>query len=376
MSIKVYTGRMGSGKSYEVVTVVILGALKMGRRVVSNIAGLDYGEMRRVLIGQRVEEGKLGTIVQVDHEAVTSKGFWLTDGDTDAFIRPGDLLVLDEVWRFYDGFGSATPDAVMNFFRMHRHFTHPETGQTCDVALITQDIGDIGRKIRAVVEETYYMEKLTVVGAAKRYRVDIFSGARKYRDAPFRSLQRAYNPNYFCLYQSHSQKGDGSADAKEVNIDDRGNIFKGKFFRLAVPLAVVLFGAGIYRLVGFFGTAPVSKPGVAAVPVATQSTSSPAPIGAPPARPSRHDAVSGLLSSGRARLVYSGMVGGKRLAKVEFLNGEGGLVDAYSEEALFLAGWRLFFGTDGRTAILSNGEGLHVVAVEVRHRLPRIDRKP
>lgn len=32
MSIKAYVGRMGSGKTYEVVSVVILNALRNGRR--------------------------------------------------------------------------------------------------------------------------------------------------------------------------------------------------------------------------------------------------------------------------------------------------------------------------------------------------------
>jgi zona occludens toxin len=35
MAINAYTGLMGSGKSYEVVSSVILPAVKSGRRVVS-----------------------------------------------------------------------------------------------------------------------------------------------------------------------------------------------------------------------------------------------------------------------------------------------------------------------------------------------------
>ena len=42
MAIKAYTGIMGSGKTYEVVSEVIRTALAQGRRVVSNIAGLNY----------------------------------------------------------------------------------------------------------------------------------------------------------------------------------------------------------------------------------------------------------------------------------------------------------------------------------------------
>jgi zona occludens toxin len=367
---------MGSGKSYEVVTVVILGALKIGRRVVSNIAGLNYDEMCRVLIGQGVDENRLGSIVQVDHEKVTEKGFWLTDQESNTFIQPGDLVVLDEVWRFYDGFSQSVPENVMNFFRMHRHFTHPETGLTCDVALITQDINDLGRKIRPVVEETYYMEKLTALGSVKHYRVDVFAGARKYRDAPFRSIQRAYNPELYCLYQSHSQKSDAGADAQEVNIDDRGNIFKSKFFRVVVPLAVVVFLYSVYTVVGFFRGDGVKKSPAATVPASASglpaSPVSSSPVSVPSLRSASSDPISRLLSSGRARLAFLGELDGRRLAKVDFSNGDA--VEMYSEDELFVLGWRLFFSSDGRTAILSNGTEHHVISVEARHRLPQINR--
>ena len=42
MSIKAYVGIMGSA-NLRVVTVVIYNALKRGRRVASNIAGLNFG---------------------------------------------------------------------------------------------------------------------------------------------------------------------------------------------------------------------------------------------------------------------------------------------------------------------------------------------
>jgi zona occludens toxin len=371
MSIKVYTGRMGSGKSYEVVTVVILGALKLGRRVVSNIAGLNFDEMRRVLLEQGIEENQLGSIVQIEHDKVTDRGFWLTDENPDAFIQAGDLLVLDEVWRFYDGFGNAVPEAVMNFFRMHRHFTHPGTGQTCDVALITQSISDIGRKIRPVVEETYHMEKLTLLGSSRHYRVDVFAGAKGYRDLPVRSIQRAYKPEYFAFYKSHSQKSDDGADAKELNIDDRGNIFKSNFFRVVVPLAVLVLVASIWYVTSFFRAPSPKKPGLDSSSASTSALSSVLPD--VPRFRSSVDRLSRLLASNRARLAFAGEIGGRRIAKVEFLAADGSVADAYSEDALFLNGWRLFFGADGRSAILSDGNDFFVISVEVRHRLPRMN---
>lgn len=260
MSIKVYTGRMGSGKTYEVVSVVILGALSKGRRVVTNIAGMDYPAIVALLEADGIPADCVGELVQVPHDAVMGAGFWRTD-ETEktgekCFIQPGDLLVLDEVWRFWEGFSDRKmPAYVMNFFRMHRHFVNEESGFTCDVAIITQDIMDIARRVRAVTEETYVMTKLTVIGSSRRYRVDIYSGYRLGR-APLRSIQRTYDEKFFPLYQSHSQKKEGGADVHEDNIDGRGNIFNGLIFKL-LPLGFLVLGYCIWYLYRFFNPAPV-----------------------------------------------------------------------------------------------------------------------
>jgi zona occludens toxin len=262
MSIKAYVGRMGSGKTYEVASVVIYKALASGRRVVSNIAGLDIEAYKDLMLAEGVPEDRIGQLVQVSHEDVTKPEFWRTDKDeaegVDSFIQPGDLVALDEIWRFWEGFaGRKMPERVMNFYRMHRHFTHPETGTACDVAIITQDVLDIARKVRAVIEETYYMEKLTAIGSTRRYRVDIFQGTRTSRK-PLRSLQRSYDPRFFPLYSSHSQKKEGDADAVEENIDQRGNILKGALFKIILPVGALVMAGAVYVVFSFFN--PKSKP--------------------------------------------------------------------------------------------------------------------
>lgn len=263
MAIKLYVGRMGSGKTYEVVTEVIYNALKRGRRVVSNIAGLNFDAMKAALLSEGVPEDVIGSLVKVPHEKVLEAGFWRTDesieGGENAFIQPGDLLALDEIWRFWLGFGASDggqpkvirPPHVMNFFRMHRHFVNDVSGISCDVALITQDPLDLSRVVRSVVEETYYMDKLTAVGLSSRYRVDIFKGGKLTRK-PLRSLQRAYNKDYFCFYESHSQKKEGGASAVEENIDSRGNVLKGMLFKVVLPISVPILLFIAWFLYGFF----------------------------------------------------------------------------------------------------------------------------
>lgn len=293
MSIKAYVGRMGSGKTYEVVSEIIVKALARGRRVVSNIAGLDIEAIKGLLVDSGIPEAQIGELVQIDHEQVLSPYFWRSDQPIaqqapepakswawgkarqrvaleqvpeagqgapvpeDYFIQPGDLVALDEIWRFWGGFaakdgeGNKRPASVMNFFRMHRHFTHPQTGVSCDVALITQDVMDLSRSVRAVIEETYYMEKLTAIGSTKRYRVDIFQGG-KTSGKPLRQLQRSYDAKYFPLYSSHSQKKAGDADAVEENIDQRGNILKGALFKVVLPVGLIVAGFAVYTVYSFF----------------------------------------------------------------------------------------------------------------------------
>lgn len=265
MSLKAYVGRMGSGKTYEVASVVIYKALASGRRVVSNIAGLDIEAYKDLMLAEGIPEECIGQLVQVSHDDVLKPEFWRTDKDeaegVQSFIQPGDLVALDEIWRFWEGFaGRKMPERVMNFYRMHRHFTHAETGIACDVALITQDVLDIARKVRAVIEETYGMEKLTAIGSSKRYRVDIFQGTRTSR-TPLRQLQRTYDPRFFPLYSSHSQKKEGDAEAVEQNIDQRGNILKGALFKFVLPVGVLVFGLAVFLVMSFFKPKPIEKPG-------------------------------------------------------------------------------------------------------------------
>lgn len=260
MSIKAYVGRMGSGKTYEVVSEVILNALRRGCRVISNVAGLNYDEFYTLLIEEGVPADNIGKIVMVSHDDVLKAAFWRTDkdpipdpwDDTVKAILPGDVVALDENWRFWEGFAARNmPEEVMNFFRMHRHMTHPISGVSCNVALISQDVMDFARRVRAVIEETYYMEKLTAVGSTKRYRVDVHQGGKTVKK-PIMQYQRSYNPMYFPLYSSHSMKQEGDAEAKEENIDGRGNILHGALFKVGLPLAAIMMLISAYGMYHFF----------------------------------------------------------------------------------------------------------------------------
>lgn len=280
MPIKAYVGQMRSGKTYEVVSNVIINGLRDGRRVVSNIAGLNYDLMREMLLAEGVPIENIGQLVCVSHEQVEKSSFWRTDKDQennfDSFIQPGDLVALDEVWRFWKKRGDIDPRA-MNFVRMHGHMTHPEKGFICEIALISQLITDINENVRGVVQETYKMTKLTAVGSDKSYRVDIYSGGSVAKSSFLRQIIRRYDKKFFPLYSSHSQKT--GVAAVEKNIDSRANILSGALFKIGLPVLVLVGIGAVYVVYSFFRPAP-AKP-VKSDTVAQMNTANPSGVATP-----------------------------------------------------------------------------------------------
>lgn len=278
MAINAYTGLMGSGKSFEVVQNVILPALVAGRRVVTNVAGLQTQEINAYLVEKfNADPAKLGTIVQVVNEQVALQTFFPVEAKDgvptpQSVVQGGDLVVIDECWRWW-ATGCKVSAEHMTFFRMHRHFVHAETQVTCDMVLVVQDIGDLDRKLKVVVENTYRMTKLKMLGTAKRYRVDVYPGYKiSARAAKIREMQRAYDPDIFKLYSSYSQ---GTGGGKEGAIDKRATIWGGPLFTIVLPLLFVLSLLAGWRLWAFFH--PTEKSPSSEAKAVPQASGSPTP---------------------------------------------------------------------------------------------------
>jgi zona occludens toxin len=276
MPLKAYVGLQRAGKTYEVVVNVILPAMRQGRRVVSNIAGLNEEAFRSILFAEGFPEEKIGKLIHIDHEIVKGANFWLTDTDndtgTETVIQPGDLVALDEIWRFWKKRGDIHP-RCMNFFRMHGHMTHSETGLICEVALITQSINDINENIKDVIQETFRMVKNTKLGSDKSYIVHIFQlGSIKKADFIRTLPPRFYSSEFFPLYKSHSQHKEGDAAAIEKNPDDRSSILKGGLFKIGIPVALIMMIIGVVYLWRVMHPAPVvdvsiGSPVVSGIPI-------------------------------------------------------------------------------------------------------------
>ena len=160
MPINVYTGLMGSGKSYECVSSVIIPAIKAGRRVVTNVDGIDSDSIRAYCHEEyQIELDKLGEVVHCKNEDVHKSDFLPHGVEVDTFCKAGDLICIDEAWRFWGGDCKLLQEHKV-FFREHRHYVHETTKVSCDLVLMVQDIGDLHRILKVVVEVSFRTTKL------------------------------------------------------------------------------------------------------------------------------------------------------------------------------------------------------------------------
>jgi zona occludens toxin len=258
MAINAYCGVMGSGKSYEVVSGPLLDAVAAGRRVVTNIDGVNEELIHEYLCEKRgVPVERLGSIVHVRTDDLKKEGFFpqeveSSDGATviPGFVQAGDFVVIDEAWKLW-AVGEKISREHMTFFRMHRHFVHPETGVSCDLVLMIQSIADLNRSIRAVVELSFRMVKLKSVGAPSRYRVEMYETGKQTASTRTGTFIRRYQAEIFPLYKSYA----GAAGVESV-VDRRQNVFGRKSLWMVAGGVLVLGLSGAWFAWRFFHHGP------------------------------------------------------------------------------------------------------------------------
>lgn len=245
MAILAYIGIPGSGKTYEVISSVILEHFKRGRRIVSNIEGVTEQKLIDYCIEKGIRKETLGSYLSVTDEECQQANFFPYKGATETVCKAGDLICIDEAWRIFSS--DKIQENHRSFLAEHRHFTNTETGECCDLVVINQSISQLPRFIKDRIETTYRMSKLTTLGMRNRYRVDIFTGAKTTKANKILQLQRKYDKEIFSLYKSY----DGE-NGKENIVDGRGNIFKSFTFKAMVVLVIILSILGYKSFSGFF----------------------------------------------------------------------------------------------------------------------------
>ena len=343
MPINTYTGLMGSGKSYECVSSVIVPAVKAGRRVVTNVDGIDSDAIRAYCQDKfSVPMEQLGEVVHCTNDDVSKASFLPHGQDVDTFCWPGDIICIDEAWRFWGTDCKLLPEHKI-FFREHRHFVHPDTKVCCDLVLMVQDIADLHRTLKVVVEVTFRTTKIKTLGWQKTYRVEMWEGYKLTAKGRVSVENKRYDAEIFPLYSSYT-----GGTGKELQVDSRQNVLRNpKLWFLAVGV-VLLFGWGVYTIMGFFN-------GSRAKPSGTDSYSK--TISAPPeiVRESNSKTISaqrGMQISGAWRLVGMLQAQGKQFVVIE---GEGGRLRLEHPSAFMHAGAAMVGEVDGQRVTVWSG---------------------
>jgi zona occludens toxin len=239
MAISGYVGLPGHGKSYGAVQYVIIPALRAGRRVFTNIPMNDdvvFGEC-----GRTVDAFDVADIQR-------NENWW-----TEIFV-PGSLLVLDECWRLWPSGLKANNarESDKSFLAEHRHMVG-ENGLSTEIYLVTQDLGQLASFVRALVETTYRMVKLSNLGLDKRFRVDIYNGPVTGPKPSVSAREREIHGGKFSadiwrFYRSHTKSETGLA-GDETKTDKRANAFnrfsiKAGFVFVIACIWLVFWGLG------------------------------------------------------------------------------------------------------------------------------------
>lgn len=243
MTVSLYTGHVGSGKSYEVVKFVILPALERGRAVVSNIDGLNQQAISDYLEAQGCEQP--GDLVCVGREEMARSDFFpvrKADGSYVAsrWVPLGALVVIDEAHHLW-GADNAVSKEHFVFLTEHRHIT-AEDGTACDLVLISQAVGQVALKVKRLIQFSVDCKQLRALGLTKKYSTCVYEGYKQSGRFVMSRATKTYDPKIFKLYSSFAAK-----NGKVLNTDKRFSIWNNKLFWMGFVVAV----GGLIGSVGY-----------------------------------------------------------------------------------------------------------------------------
>ena len=247
MAIYCHTGYPGAGKSHALVKDIIVPAVLSGRRVLTNIDGINPDAVFGYCAERAVDAAQLGSVVYFDGQKCLESDFWPTEviPDTKTVVKGGDLIVFDE-WRLYfknRGNGWATDD-VVKFMRWHRHLTH-EKGHATDVHIGTQLATDLHPDIRGLCERSYKYQKLRAVGLDNQYSWKVWQGHLQPKGEHYANGTGSYDKEIFPLYKSSQATAGSHAELKTNN---RDNIWRQPSTIAAIVAPVILIAAGWWAL--------------------------------------------------------------------------------------------------------------------------------
>lgn len=238
MAIQFHEGLSGSGKSYEAVIKQIMPKIKEGRKVVTNIRGMNHEKIAE-LNDQPLEEVK-ELLIQLEWsdtlllpQQVVQQGMY-----RDAYI------VLDEIQDFYPADRTRLDPVTTEFVTQHRQFG-------IDMLLMGQSLKDVHSLWRRRIQLKIFFINKEPVGKPTEYIWQSFMQTQPDKWSEGDTGNGEYDEKYFGTYKSHHDEVDNTTQS----LDQRGNIMNKKSIKYGLPAAGLVFIAAVVGLIYFFNNA-------------------------------------------------------------------------------------------------------------------------
>jgi|GEM_PF-1724114 len=228
---RLYYGKKGSGKSYCVIFQEIIPALREGRKVITNIDGLNLRELRNFI-------GK-----EIDVEVRMSKKWWresLTcvvenEGTEQERLIPhpsiwsGALYVIDECQMIWDAreFRDTTK-GFLSMIEYERHFD-------IDIIFVTQNVKRCDVNITRLANDSFQIKNLGFLHGWAKNKFVVNKRQTPFDSDVVAQYTMTYDKTIFTLYRSGA------------NIHEKGT--RTRFSSVRIYAIVVLLFAGFFILV-------------------------------------------------------------------------------------------------------------------------------
>lgn len=232
-----HEGLPGSGKSYEACVLHILQALESGRRVITNIEGINHAKFSELTHIPLLELREQLVCIFEDGDLEKQKTAILEHSGKDT------LVVIDEIQNLFPSERQKLSPEWNKYISEHRH-------DGLDIILMGQDRKDCHTMWRRRIQRIITFNKLSAVGKDNSYRWECLEATRPEKYKKVTSGVRQYKALYFGLYSSHTN----GTENKSVYSDDRANIRNNKLLRWGVPLMLVMLFFAVSHLMDFFST--------------------------------------------------------------------------------------------------------------------------
>lgn len=244
MAIVGFCGLMGSGKSYSVVSQVIIPNLKKGRQIVTNIplniSAIEANSEFTPDIVQFVIDDKFNPAVFFAEEN----------------IYKGAIYVIDEVQKIWKQGQKATQlsSSETSFLTESRHMVG-ENGYTTEIVVITQDFSQTNAYLRNLISQTYRAVKLTSLGFDNRFRLDVYTGFVTGQKPPvstrISSVVGKYKQEIYQYYQTNTKNSTDFTQGME-EAGTKKTVWQNPLVYIAIPLSIIILVFAFYNVSNFF----------------------------------------------------------------------------------------------------------------------------